>query len=334
MTERSRPSFSCIMPTYNRSDVVEQTIRQLLACDYPDDRYEIIVADNSSDDTPDMVERVGRDSRVPVRLIRSSERLPAVKRNEALRAATGDYVVFMNDDLWVRPDFLVEHERAHERHPGPVAVLGHVEQSPKMPQDPFIEWYTPFAYQELTDRVDEPLEWLYFWTMNLSLSREEMLQRNLVFHEDWAEIGSEDVELGYRWTSAGNELVYHPEAWGEHYHPHSLDSASRLQETVGRGLRDLEVLVPEPALLERYGIFSWRNHPKAIARGLARMTLFNRYTVPPVQRRLGRVRRSSALSRWTYWKVLSFYTNRGYRQAPPRHPAALETRPRRKEPVS
>ncbi len=58
-----RLSFSCILPTYNRCDVVEQTLLQLLACDYPDDRYEILVADNSSDGTPDMVERVARARR-------------------------------------------------------------------------------------------------------------------------------------------------------------------------------------------------------------------------------------------------------------------------------
>ncbi|MCZ7527867.1 MAG: glycosyltransferase family 2 protein [Acidimicrobiia bacterium] len=328
MNGHGRPSFSCILPTYNRCDVVEQTLRQLLACDYPGDRYEILVADNSTDGTPEMVERVARRAAVPVRLLRSSHRLPAVKRNEAVRAATGDLVLFMNDDVWVREDFLAEHERAHQLHPGPVAVLGHVEQSPRMPRDPFIEWYRPFAYHEIADRAGEPLDWRYFWTMNLSLPRSEMLERNLLFHEDWAEIGSEDVELGYRWVSAGDRLVYHPEAWGEHYHPHSLDSACRLQETIGRGLRDLEVLVPERDLLERYGVFSLRNRPRAVARGLARMALFNAVTVPPVQRRLSRIESNTRLSRWLYWKVLSHHTNRGYREAPTRHPVPLVTRPR------
>ncbi len=332
--DEARPSFSCILPTFNRCSVVYETLHHLLACDYPDDLYEILVVDNSTDGTPEMVEQVGRGARVPVRLLPSSHRLPAVKRNEAFRAASGDYVLFMNDDVWVREDFLTEHERAHRAHPGPVAVLGHVEQSAQMAQDPFTEWYLPFAYQEIADRVGEPLEWLYFWTMNLSLPRSEMLERNLVFHEDWAEIGSEDVELGYRWLRAGNRLVYHPRAWGEHYHPHSLDSACRLQETIGRGLRDLEVLVPEPGLLQRYGVLSLGNDPRALLRGLARAALFNRATVPVVQRRLSRIRSNTRASRWTYWKVLSYHTNRGYRDAPPRHPVPVETRPRARAEVA
>ncbi len=167
--------------------------------------------------------------------------------------------------------------------------------------------------------------------MNLSLPRSEMLDRNLMFHEDWAEIGSEDVELGYRWVNAGNTLIYHPQAWGEHYHPHTLDSACRLQETIGRGLRDLEVLIPEPDLLERYGIFSFRNRPRAVTRGLARQALFNGVTVPPIQRRLSGRKSNNRLSGWTSWKVLLHYTNRGYRGAAPRHPVPLVTRRRVKE---
>ena len=92
--------------------------------------------------------------------------------------------------------------------------------------------------------------------MNLSLPRQVMLDRNLVFHEDWAEIGHEDVELGYRWSKAGYRTIYVPAARGEHYHPHDLESSCRLQASIGRGLRDLEALVPEPGLHERYGVLT------------------------------------------------------------------------------
>ena len=135
-------SFSIILPTYNRSSVVEETLRRLIDQDYPPDRYEILVCDNSSDETPQMVERVAATSPVPVRLLSSNERLPAVKRNQGLRVATGDFVLFMNDDVWVRPDFLREHAASHAAHSAPVAVLGLVEQSPTMRQNPYIEWYS------------------------------------------------------------------------------------------------------------------------------------------------------------------------------------------------
>ena len=40
------PSFSIILPTYNRSSVVEETLRRLIDQDYPPDQYEILVCDN------------------------------------------------------------------------------------------------------------------------------------------------------------------------------------------------------------------------------------------------------------------------------------------------
>lgn len=321
------PRISVILPTYNRCDVVEETLTRLLACDYPDDGFEILVADNSSDGTPAMVTRLAASARVPVRLLSSDERLPAVKRNLALRQATGDLVLFMNDDVWVGPSFLLEHASAHAAAGRPVAVLGLVEQSPAMPQDPFIEWYQPFAYDRIADRAGATVPFWFHWSMNLSLPRAVMLERNLVFHEDWANIGHEDVELGYRWTRAGYDVVYHPAAFGEHYHPHDLDSACRLQESIGRGLRDLEVLIPEPDLLEHYGVLSRRSTPRAKARGVARRALFNRVTVPVVQRRLARPTRRSALAEWSYWKVMLHHTERGYREAPARVPAPVPTLP-------
>jgi hypothetical protein len=81
-----------------------------------------------------------------------------------------------------------------------VAVVGHVEQSPQMPRLPFIEWYRPFAYDRIAAQAGKPVSYQFFWSMNLSLPRKVMLERQLVFHEDWANIGHEDVELGYRWT--------------------------------------------------------------------------------------------------------------------------------------
>lgn len=321
------PSVSVIFPTYNRADVVRTTIERFLAQEYPRDRLEILVADNSTDETPEMVRRLSAESDVAIRLLASGERLPAVKRNQALRAADGDLVIFMNDDVWVRPDFVRTHVAAHARYPDPVAVVGLVEQSSAMPRTPFIEWYQPFAYHEITDRAGLPVSYRYHWSMNLSMPRRVLLDRNLVFHEDWAEIGHEDVELGYRWTRAGYQVIYEPRAWGEHYHPHDLASACRLQASIGRGLRDLEVLIPERDLLERYGVLSRAASPRAMARMAVRTALFNRFTVPVLQPRLESVDRRSRLAEWSYWKVMLHHTQRAYRTTPPRRPAPTPTAP-------
>ena len=323
----SRPSISVIFPTYNRCDVVEHTLEHLVAQDYPAERIEILVCDNSSDGTPAMVERLAAQVTPTIRLVASGHRLPAVKRNEGLALAEGELVLFLNDDVWLRPDALAAHADTHAAHNAPIAVLGHVDQSAQMPPTAFIEWYRPFAYDRIVESRGEAIPYHYFWSMNLSLPRQVMLDRQLVFHEDWANIGHEDVELGYRWSRAGYPIIYQPDARGEHYHPHDLDSACRLQYSVGRGLRDLRVLIPEPDLLERYGAFSLANSRRAVARSLARKALFNRWTVPPLQRRLGRLDHHSRFAEWSYWKILLHHTDRGLREQPPRRPLPVPTVP-------
>ena len=57
------PTVSIILPTYNRSAVVETTLDHFIAQDYPAELLEVLVADNSTDDTPAMVQRLNAKRR-------------------------------------------------------------------------------------------------------------------------------------------------------------------------------------------------------------------------------------------------------------------------------
>jgi hypothetical protein len=311
----SPASFSIVIPSFNRADVIERTLRQLAGQDYPPDQYELIVVDDSTDETPAIVRRFAKEAPFKVRLIDDCRCIPAIKRNVGLAVATGDYVLFMNDDVWAEPELLQEHARSHAAHGEPIAVLGRVEQSSEMPPTAFLEWYHPFAYHLLAQHADRAVPYAFCWSMNLSLPRERMLAEGLTFHEEWSQIGHEDVELGYRWTSAGHPVIYNPRALCYHYHLHTLASACRLQESIGKGLRDLERLIADPTLRERYGVFSWRNSPRAVVRGLIRQALVNDLTGPLLERWLGSRTTNTLLTRWLYWKVMLRHTQRGYRGA-------------------
>ena len=321
------PMVTVVVPTADRCDVLEQTLVLLLAQDWPTDRLEILVCDHSSDETGAMLERLAGTTDVRLERLVSDDALPAARRNQGVRAARGEYVIFLDDDVWVRPDFVRRHIEVHRRWPEPVAVVGLVEQSPRMPKDPFVEWFRPFAYDEIADRAGEAVPFWFHRSMNLSMPRATMLERNLVFHEEWAEAGHDDVELGYRWERAGYRTVYEPAAWGEHYDPDDLAGACARQAGYGRGLRDLEALVADPALLERYGVFSWRSSTRAVVRGLARRALFNRVTVPPLLERLERADARRRWAEWSYWKVMLHHTEAGYRSTPARVGYAAVTAP-------
>lgn len=310
------PTWSIVMPTYNRTEILEKTLRHLAVQDYPRDKFEVLAVDNSTEPVEAMMQRVAAETGANLYYVRDDHRLPAIKRNTGWRQSSGELVLFMNDDAFARPDFLLQHVAAHRRQaPQDVAVVGQVPQSPEMPITPFLEWFRPFSYWELTD--GQRLTWMYCWSMNLSIPRRVLADHHIAFHEDWPEIGQEDLQLGYQLVQAGIPLYYCASAIAEHYHPHTLASAAAVQRYIGRGLHDLQRLVPEPGILERYGIFMWRQPPDRIAKGLLKRAIFNRATIPVVTRYLDTRARNNALTVHLYWKVLNYWTTTGYREAAP-----------------
>jgi cellulose synthase/poly-beta-1,6-N-acetylglucosamine synthase-like glycosyltransferase len=86
------PPVSLIICAYNEERDIRRKLEETLACDYPADKLEVIVAsDGSTDRTDDIV----RDFAPRVRLLRVEGRGgKTVAQNAAVAAATGDILVF------------------------------------------------------------------------------------------------------------------------------------------------------------------------------------------------------------------------------------------------
>jgi glycosyltransferase involved in cell wall biosynthesis len=85
-----------VVPTYNRAQFIEETVKSILAQSLPPLEV-IIVDDGSTDHTADVCARFHE----PVRYIRRQNEGAAAARNAGIRAATGDWIAFCDsDDLW------------------------------------------------------------------------------------------------------------------------------------------------------------------------------------------------------------------------------------------
>ena len=93
--------FSIIIPTYNEDRDIAATLEALLGLDYPD--REILVVDDSSDRTPEIV---GGYARQGVRLIHPGGGGRCEARNLGIREASGEVVVLLNADVRLPADFL------------------------------------------------------------------------------------------------------------------------------------------------------------------------------------------------------------------------------------
>lgn len=110
------PSISVIIPTFNRASMVCDCVASVLATGYP--ALEVIVVDDCSpDDTGERIaSRFGDDARV--RYMRNERNsFQAVSRNRGAAAATGDHLLFLDDDNIVHPDILRELEAVYTMHP-------------------------------------------------------------------------------------------------------------------------------------------------------------------------------------------------------------------------
>ncbi len=127
------PSVSVIVPAFNEGALIADTLTHLARCQYPSDRFEIIVVDDGSTDetwahierTRDWFHNSGSDRRI------QTIRLPVNrgKRHalyEGFCRATGDILITVDSDSLVDADALIELVSPLVRNPRIGAVAGNV----------------------------------------------------------------------------------------------------------------------------------------------------------------------------------------------------------------
>lgn len=91
------PEHSCvsvIVPVYNGEETIALCVESLLAQDYPQDCYEVIIVDNGSNDASTEIVQ-----RYPVQLLsETSVRSSYAARNLGIEASRGDFLAFTDSD--------------------------------------------------------------------------------------------------------------------------------------------------------------------------------------------------------------------------------------------
>lgn len=88
------PFFSIIIPSYNRADLILNTIESVLQQSFED--FELIVVDDGSTDNTDEVVKSITDSRFSYHKKKNSER--GATRNFGIKKAKGKYISFIDSD--------------------------------------------------------------------------------------------------------------------------------------------------------------------------------------------------------------------------------------------
>lgn len=107
--------FSVIIPTYNRSKLLVDTVNSVLLQNYLS--FEVIIVDDgSTDDTRQVIKsNYSHNSQIKYYYKQNEERGAA--RNFGLKHAKGDYAVFVDSDDFLKPHYLQTLQEIISKHP-------------------------------------------------------------------------------------------------------------------------------------------------------------------------------------------------------------------------
>ncbi len=116
------PSVSIVIPTYNGSRYILQTIESVLQQTYRD--YEIIVVDDGSNEDIKSLLKPFADKISYIRIENSG---PAAARNKGIQVSKGEFLALLDhDDIW-KPGNLQEKVDFLQRNPGSAMVYSYPE---------------------------------------------------------------------------------------------------------------------------------------------------------------------------------------------------------------
>lgn len=216
---------SAIILNYNGVKFIEACLESVSLQDYPD--LDIVVVDNASTDaSPEMV----RKGFPAVRLIECAGNLGfSAGMNKGIAATTGEYVLLLNPDVTLEPDYVSILVALLEKHPEAGAATGKTYRMGDA-QPPVIDGTGHVIYKNrlLSDRGEnrpdegqyESEEEVFGVCAGMSLYRRAMLEDVKEGDEYFDEaffMFLEDVDLDWRARLRGWSSFYTPLALARHH---------------------------------------------------------------------------------------------------------------------
>jgi len=222
--------FSVVIPVFNRAQVLARTLEYLSRQHYPTDAFEVVVADDGSQEPVAETVEAYR-SCLRLRYVRQENRGRAAACNLGARNARGEVFLFLDSDIWAEPDTLLRHAEHHASHER-VGVVTLSRHHPTTRINPFME--VKGLFPDLTLRHPQDLSPLHAIMQCFSVRAADFWAVG-GFDEGFQTYGWEDFELAVRLRASGVRLRLEPRPRVWHFHVETLESACAKQRQAGAG---------------------------------------------------------------------------------------------------
>jgi len=260
------PTFSVIVPTYNRQSSVHACLQSLAQQNYPAAGFEVVVVDDGSSPP------VRDTSRAEIRkmnliLLRSPQNEgPAAARNRGASCARGRYLAFTDDDCRPDANWLAGLESALAVAPASAAG-GHMIDGGGDLFSAASHSILEASYDHYNETGGTPR---FFASLNLAVPTKEFREVGGFLPEFRT---SEDREFCARWLRHGHSLVFAPDAVVVHKSPDGLRPFLRRHYHYGKGayrFRTLQAKYRKRRMELEPSVFYWQliRHPLAKHAGM------------------------------------------------------------------
>jgi len=256
-----RPTLSIVLLTYARDDAIRSLLKHIRPAIAARDDVELVLVDNNADET-DRSEMVAGFPRS--RLVKTGENLgAALGRNRGIEAATGKYLLFIDDDALIHPsDFVDRIIQLFSRYEN-AGILAFKS----------LDFYTrelitaEFPHTNKRLSPDAPFKTFRFIGVGNAVRREVFEKTGLYRPEFF--YGGEEFDLAYRTIKAGYEIWYCPDVWVLHKHDPKgrLSTISAIERNYGNKLK--VGFLHLPRFIQLINLMAWTTYAIWQSRGRA-----------------------------------------------------------------
>jgi len=215
--------YSVIIPAYNAEKTIAACLESLLRQDTGGEEREVIVVDDGSSDGTAAIVR-GYPS---VRYIYQKNRGPAAARNNGVRSAAGDIVLFSDSDCDAARDWISQMVRPFS-DPAIAGVKGAYRTRQK-------EWVAQIVQAEYEMKYEKMKKEKYIDFIDTYSAgfRRDLFLGSGGYDESFPGASVEDQEFSFRLYRRGCRMVFNPDAIVYHIHSAALTGYFRKKFNIG-----------------------------------------------------------------------------------------------------